>query len=86
MTTSLSGDDLTAELPLTAPKRLRRALAGLDPAEMLPPAERDRLVRILCARGWTDIHIAAHTLWSTYTVGRIRDRLGIEPNRETRVA
>jgi hypothetical protein len=80
VTARLTGDDLTAALPLTSPRRLRRALAGQDPAEILPPAERDLLVRILCDRGWTDIHIAAHTLWTTYTVGRIRERLGIKAN------
>lgn len=60
--------------------RLRRALAGLEPAEVLPPAERDRLMRILCGYGWTDMHIAVHTLWSTYTVVRIRERLGLAVN------
>lgn len=67
-------------IPLTAPLRLRRALDGLEPAEVLPPAERDRLMRILCGYGWTDVHIAVHTLWTTYTVVRIRERLGLIAN------
>lgn len=57
--------------------RYRRVLAGQDPAEVLPPAERDRLMRVLCGRGWSDVHIAVHTLWSTYTVVRLRQRLGL---------
>lgn len=75
------GYPLTVQhVPLTAPRRLHRALDGLEPAEVLPPAERDRLMRILCGYGWTDVQIAVHTLWSTYTVGRIRERLGLAAN------
>ena len=57
-----------------------RVLAGHDPAEALDGYERDRLFRILHRRGWTDLEIATHTRWSTYTVARIRERLNLPPN------
>lgn len=54
--------------------------AGRQPAEVLDTADRGHLVYDLCALGWTDVEIAAHTRMSTYTTGRIRDRLGLPPN------
>jgi hypothetical protein len=38
-------------------------------------------MRELWGHGWTDVQIAIHTKWTSYTVGRIRDRLGLAPNR-----
>lgn len=64
--------------------RYQRALAGHEPAEALSTPERDRLMRMLCGDGWTDVHIAVHTLWSVYTVVRIRERLGLKPNPANR--
>lgn len=60
--------------------RYQRALASHEPAEALSTAERVRLMRTLCGWGWTDHQIAVHTLWSTYTVTRIRDQLGLAVN------
>lgn len=51
-------------------------------AERLDGTDRDLLLAVLHARGWTDLHIAVHTLWTTYTVARIRERLGLSPNTE----
>lgn len=62
--------------------RYQRALAGQEPAEALSTAERWRLMRTLCGWGWTDHQIAVHTLWSTYTVARIRHQLGITANAQ----
>jgi hypothetical protein len=66
--------------------RYRKALDGIEPAETLTTAERERLIRVLMARGWTDFHIAMHTLWSVHTVIRIRERLGLKPNVAERSA
>lgn len=60
--------------------RYRKALDGREPAESLSTPERERLMRVLCALGWTDVHIAVHTLWTVYTVVRIRERLEIVAN------
>lgn len=60
--------------------RYQRALAGHEPAEALTTGERERLMQTLCGWGWTDHQIAVHTLWSTYTVTRIRERLGLTVN------
>lgn len=51
---------------------------GRVPAEALCPADRDRLLRLLWKRGWTVAEIAVHTRTSTYTVGRILERLDLE--------
>jgi hypothetical protein len=57
-------------------------LNGREPAESLPTNARERLVRLLHARGWSDVQIADWTRMSTYTTGRIRTRLELAPNRE----
>jgi hypothetical protein len=73
--------------PDTSPQRRRALLsacwAGREPAESLEPADREQLVYELWALGWTDAEIAAHTRMSTYTAGRIRERLGLAPNTTT---
>jgi hypothetical protein len=61
--------------------RYCEALAGEIPAEALLPIDGDRLLVRLHGMGWTDVEIATHTRWSTYTVARIRDRLGLRPNQ-----
>ena len=61
-------------------RQLAAALAGREPAEALPPRERRQLVRQLVADGMTDVELAAHTGWSTYTVARLRRGLGLAPN------
>ncbi len=66
--------------------RYRKALDGIEPAETLSTAQRARLMRVLVGLGWTDVHIAVHTLWTVYTVIRIRERLGLKPNAANRSA
>jgi hypothetical protein len=62
--------------PSVSPKLLWRAcLDGREPAESLPSALRERLVSILLGRGWSVVDIAEHTFMTTYTTGRIRDRV-----------
>lgn len=55
----------------------RRCWAGEAPAEELDTADREQLVTELWAAGWTDVEIAVHTRMSTYTTGRIRDRISV---------
>lgn len=55
-------------------------LRGKEPAEVLLPTDRDRLVRRLHMAGWSDVEIATHTRMTTYTTVRVRSRLGLEPN------
>lgn len=67
--------------------RLRRALYrrcrdGEAPAELLDAQEREWLVAELHAAGMTDVEIAERTDMSTYTAVRIRQRIGLRPNRE----
>lgn len=63
---------------------------GDIPAEVLDDrADRERLISDLWLAGWTDTEMAAHTKWSTYTVARIRARIGLGPHvlrTETREA
>ena len=60
----------------------RRALRGELPAEALSnTGDREQLVHELWTAGWTDVQIASHTRWSSYTVARIRERLGHVANR-----
>lgn len=60
------------------------ALAGRLPGEALDGAWRGLLVAELAAAGWTDEQIAVHTLWTTYTVARIRTAMGLPANHEQR--
>lgn len=60
-----------------------RCWAGAEPAEALDTVDREQLITELWAAGWTDVEIASHTRLSTYTTGRIRDRVGLEPNGHT---
>ena len=53
---------------------------GREPAEALDVRDREDLVAALVAQCWTDVEIATHTRMSTYTTGRIRDRIGLRPN------
>ncbi|MBV9010647.1 MAG: hypothetical protein JO272_01130 [Pseudonocardiales bacterium] len=64
----------------TSPQLYAAALHGHTPAEALVPADQQRLLTELWARGWTDVQIATHTRWTSYVVGRIRERLGLAPN------
>lgn len=59
-----------------------RCRAGREPAESLCTSDRADLIAELHLHGFTDADIAAHTRSSTYTVGRIRDRLGLPPHRD----
>lgn len=57
------------------------ARAGRLPAEALPTQLRWQLVIDLHSLRWTDVEIAEHTRMTTYTTARIRDSLGLRPNR-----
>ncbi|WP_190824736.1 hypothetical protein [Saccharopolyspora pogona] len=59
---------------------------GEMPAEALLRRDREDLVWQLHQRGWTDTEIATHCRMTTYTTGRILDRLGLEPNEHRRSA
>lgn len=72
---------VSADRPATDWIAWRLALLGDWPAEALSTVDRAQLVRILHGRGWTDVEIAAHTLMTTYTTGRIRARLGLAPHK-----
>lgn len=63
----------------------RQCCAGELPAEKLSTRDREDLIAELSELGWSDIDIAEHTKLSTYTVGRIRDRLGLAPNEGRRL-
>jgi DNA-binding MarR family transcriptional regulator len=65
-------------MPALSPVLFDLCRKGRQPAEVLPPADRDRLLRLLWKRGWTVTEIAAHTRLSTYTTARILDRLELE--------
>ncbi|MGW4525146.1 hypothetical protein [Amycolatopsis sp. NPDC004378] len=79
-----------AEKPATAPISRSRLIdacrRGQLPAELLEQADREHLVYDLWADGWTDVEIAQHTFMTTYTTGRIRDRLGVPAHPSTRGA
>ena len=61
---------------------LRAALDGTLPAEALPPDAKADLMHFLVREcGWTDREVAVHTRWTDYTVARIRNHLGLQPNR-----
>lgn len=60
----------------------RSCLLGYLPAEVLDTPEFERLVRELWREGWTDVQIASHTRTTTYTTGRIRERLGLAAHRD----
>lgn len=76
--------------PDTAPIARAHLLAacrrGDLPAEALPTEDRERLLQQLWRAGWTDVEIAAHTRLTTYTAGRIRERLGLQAHPSTRGA
>jgi hypothetical protein len=59
----------------------RLALDGREPAESLPTKLRERLIRVLWGRGWTDEQISVHTRETVYVVARIRDRIGLVAHR-----
>jgi hypothetical protein len=60
--------------------RFQRAVNGFDPAEVLTPDDRERLMVLLVERWhWSDRQISSHTRWTLYTVQRIRERLSLRP-------
>lgn len=61
--------------------QIRMAMQGLLIAEELPTKARERLFTELHALGWTDLEMAEHTRTTPYTTVRIRERLGLRPNR-----
>lgn len=54
---------------------------GELPADALPTRQRWRLVAELHAYGWTDSDIAEWTRMTTYTSARIREGMGLAPNK-----
>lgn len=64
----------------------RSCLLGILPAEVLDTPEFERLIRDLWEADWTDVQIAAHTRTSTYTTGRIRERLGLAAHQDLKEA
>ena len=74
--------DLTIMRPGGSAWQWKQCLAGEEPAEILPPRDREDLVYVLVHElGWTDREVAAHTRMTDYTTARIRDRLGLKPNQ-----
>lgn len=53
-------------------------------AEALPRPARLRLIRSLHRRGLTDVELAEALTYSTYTAARVRQSLGLLPNRPRR--
>lgn len=76
--------------PDTAPMARGRLIAacrrGELPADVLEPKDRERLVYDLWTAGWTDVEIATHTYMTTFTTGRIRERLGLAAHPSTKGA
>lgn len=75
--------------PLHRAHLLRACSSGKEPLESLAVAgmhaERDALLAGWARRGWTPAQIAQHTSSTTYTVGRLLDRIGAHINpTETR--
>lgn len=68
-------------MPSTWRHHYRAALVGELPAEALPTHVRAHLIANLHRHGWTDTEIAAHTRQTLYTTARIRQRIGLAPNR-----
>jgi hypothetical protein len=59
-----------------------RCWEGREPAEALPTKDREDLVWDMVDQlGWTDHEIAQHTRLTSYTVARIRARLGLPANQ-----
>jgi hypothetical protein len=67
--------------PVTDTHIYAQCLAGIEPAELLSPVARRALLRDLHAKGWTDVEIAAHTMWTTSVVARIRAELNLPANQ-----
>lgn len=59
---------------------------GEEPAESLDTEDRDLLVHELFTQNWTVIQIAYHCRMSTYTTGRIWERLGLAPHHQREAA
>ena len=60
------------------------ALVGELPGEALVWPYRNRLVGVLHRAGWSDTEISVHTLWTAFTVARIRGGMGLAPNKQVR--
>lgn len=75
---------VTDRLPDPADRLLlRRALVGLEPAEVLGPVGREAVIRLWHAAGRTDADMARTSSWSVHVVRRLRDRLELAPNPTT---
>lgn len=69
-------------IPMRRWERYNACMRGTVPAESLALRDADLLIKALHGMGWTLDEIAGHTRWSTYTVGRKLDRLGLQLNTE----
>jgi hypothetical protein len=67
--------------PLHRAYLLRACKNGREPLEVLAAEgmhdDRDALLCEWVRRGWTPAQIAQHTRSTTYTVGRLLDRIGV---------
>lgn len=77
---------LPAAIKLSRPRSSQwiweACVEGREPAESLTTKDREDLVyHLVHDLKWTDLAIAEHTRMSTPTTARIRERLGLEPNR-----
>jgi len=64
----------------------RACWRGTEPAESLPADDRDRLLSVLAATGWSVPRIAAHCRMTEYTTRRILTRLWLREWDETATA
>lgn len=67
-------------------RQIRRCLAGQVPAEALSTRDRELVVARLHAAGLSDVEIAEATQQTTYTVARIRARLGLAAHQRKAAA
>lgn len=67
--------------PMTRELLYDACYRGAIPAEALDRVDREHLLYDLWLKGWSDVEIATHTRISTYTVVRIRERLGLAAAR-----
>lgn len=85
-----AGTGTAQTTPLRRKQLVGRCRRGQEPLESLAlaglHAERDRLLRGWLRMGLSHTEIAAHTHTSTYTIGRLIDRLSATSIRNRRVA
>ncbi len=80
MTVHLGRPDIA---PMARAKLYAACRRGDLPAELLEPADRERLVRWFWRLGWSDVEIGTRTFMTTFTTARIRARLGLAAHPST---